>query len=410
MKKTTTTTFITLLAILLLPGVLAAIPSGPALSVSLLRYDPTPAEPGSVIDVYVSVTNEGGSSASQVRLEMIDNNPFSVDNPGDAVKTLPGLPGQESWIGHFKVRTSNDATDGTNYVKVRLTMDDSTAAKDFLFPIIIKSHNPVLSVKSISIDPAVVRPGSEATITILLTNLADSRMKDISVELSTQRTLGATTTLLPFAPIEGTLETRIAALDPHQDATATFRIITQPGADSDIYRIPLTITFSDESGNNYERQDEVGLVVNAEPDLEVYLETVGIYANQKQGDITIKFVNKGLAKLKLVTAEIGESPDYEFITQSRQTYIGTIDSDDYQTATYTLKATADQLNIPVKVQYLDAFNKKYEKQVVLSAKLQESSTNGKGSSSSTVIILVIVVLIVGFIIYRVVRKRRKKKP
>jgi hypothetical protein len=399
---------IALFALLLFPGVSAAIPQGSALSVSMLRYDPLPAEPGDVLDVYFVVANEGGSSGNNVKLEFIDNYPFSADNKEDAVKILPSLPGQENWVGRFKVRISQDATEGTSYVKVRLSIQDSNAEKDALFPIVIKTNDPVVAIKSIDVVPKNINPGTLATITISLENLADSRMKDISVKLSTQKTLGTTITTLPIAPLGDSLEKRVVSLGPGQEAQVSYTVIVEPGAASDVYRIPVTIDYSDESGNDYERSDEIGIMINAQPDLQVYLETLDIFTDKKQGDVTIKFVNRGLSKLKLVTAKLDESADFDVITQSRETYIGNIDSDDYETATFTLRVKTDAIKIPVTITYMDAFNNAHEKNVVLTANLISEKQNGQ-SSTAGIIIVVVIVLIIAFIIYRVVRKRNRKR-
>lgn len=400
---------IALLMLALLQGAYAAIPQGSALSASMLRYSPVPAEPGNIIDVYFVVQNTGGSSANEVKLEFIDNFPFSADNLQDSTKTFPVIPGQESWIARYKARISQDATEGTSYLKVRLTMQDSTASKEYLFPVEIKTNDPVIAIKSVEVSPKNINPGNAATITVTLQNLADSRLKDIAVKLSTQKTVGTTTSVLPIAPLFDSLEKRLINLGPGEETQVTYSIIIEPGASSDVYRIPLTVDYSDESGNNYERSDEIGIIINAEPDMQVYLETVDVYKDSQQGDITVKFVNRGLSKLKLVTATLDPSEDFSVLTHSRETYIGNIDSDDYETTTFSIIAKKDTLNIPLTITYLDAFNEKYEKKVTLTANLLEEKQNGKKSSGSTgIIILAAVVVIVAILIIRRIRKKKKR--
>jgi hypothetical protein len=399
---------IALLLFALLQGAYAAIPQGSAVSASLLRYDPVPAEPGDIIDAYLVVLNSGGSPAEDVVLEFIDNYPFSADNAGDAMKTFPQIPGQESWIAKYKVRINQDATEGTSYIKIRLTMKDSTASKEYLFPVEIKTNDPMIAIKSVEVTPENINPGSTATIRISLENLADSRLKDIAIKLSTQKTVGSTTSVLPIAPLSDSLEKRLINLGPGQETEVTFSLIIEPGATSDVYRIPLTIDYSDENGNDYQRTDEIGIIVNAEADMQVYLETVDVFKDKRQGDITIKFVNRGLSKLKLVTAKLDESEDFSVLTHSRETYIGNIDSDDYETATFTVVAKKDTLNIPLSITYLDAFNEKYEKKVTLTADLLEEKQNGKKSSPIGFIILAVVVVIVALFIYRRIRKKKRR--
>ena len=410
MKKITILPILLVLfALPLVLGLNTIIGSGPSLTTTLLRYDPVPAEPGDILDVYILITNSGGSSAKNLKIEAIGNYPFSIDNTPDATKLIPNLPGQESFLVRYKVRVANDAPEGNANFKVKVTSADDKLSQEELLAIPIKGNNPVISVNRIMLTPETIYPGGKGTIDIYLSNPADVRLRDISVSLSTQSTLGSTTSQLPFAPLGGSLEQRIVSLRPREEAKVSFDIITEPGATSDLYRIPVTITFSDESGNTYTLSDQVGLIIQAEPKLEIYLDAIEVYADQPQGDITFKYVNNGLAKVKLLTTEIMPSEDFELVSHSSTVYVGNIDSDDYETVTYTIKAKkTDSINIPVSIHYLDAFNNPHDIEVTLPVNLITKKEAGLGNGGISPILIIVIIAIIAFVVWRIVKRRKKR--
>ena len=113
---------VTLLTLVLTTGAHAYAGSTQSLNASLLYYEPIPAEPGSVIDVFVQVENTGGSSQS-VSVAFSDTFPFSIDTETDRIKTTPRIPSQESFLVKYRVRVSPDAEPGTNYIKVQYYTD-----------------------------------------------------------------------------------------------------------------------------------------------------------------------------------------------------------------------------------------------------------------------------------------------
>jgi len=78
----------------------------------------------------------------------------------------------------------------------------------------------------------------------------------------------------------------------------TFDLVTLPEADGGIYKIPLTITYTDESGESYSKEDIIGLSVSSSPDLLITIDNSEIGKKTKTGNIVIKIVNRGLTNIK----------------------------------------------------------------------------------------------------------------
>src|SRR5687768_7725514 len=75
----------------------AASVNGPDLNASLLYYEPVPAIPGAVLDVFVQIENEG-ATAREASVEFIDNEPFTLETESDRVKRTGSIPAQESFL------------------------------------------------------------------------------------------------------------------------------------------------------------------------------------------------------------------------------------------------------------------------------------------------------------------------
>ncbi|NJL43750.1 MAG: hypothetical protein HC945_00275, partial [Nitrosarchaeum sp.] len=198
--------------------------------------------------------------------------------------------------------------------------------------------------------------GKSAEVAITVTNLADSRLRDIAVRLNTERTVGSTTTELPFTSRGTSLEQRVDELLADETHTFTFRIIAEPNAASDVYKVPITVTFSDERENDYTYSDEAGLIISAPPVLDAYIDSMDIYSDKRTGSITFKFVNKGLSEIKLLNIELLPTDNYELLSGADHIYIGNVDSDDFDTQSISIRAETDTLEIPVKITYKDSLN------------------------------------------------------
>ena len=106
-----------------------------------------------------------------------------------------------------------------------------------------------------------------------------------------------------------------------------------------------------------------------------------------------------------------ESNDYKIVSSS-QAYIGKIDSDDYDTATFRiyLKRLKDnRAEIPVSYEYMDGNNRKYSVDGSLTLEVYSASELGKGGGSAGIIIFAIIVIAIVYFFYRRWHKKRKKK-
>lgn len=395
---------------LLIPGVLgqtAPVPQGTALSADLLRYEPNPAEPGDTLKVYITISNEGTKPAHGVRVELLENYPFSPASTSQAIEDIGSVPAAESALVVFHAQIDKDAPEGSFDLKIRYRSSANGAWQEERLSLDVATNDAAIAINDIRTEPEVPKPGERATITLEVTNLADSRLRDLAVKLETERTIGSATSELPFTPIGSSLEKRIDEMRASQTRSFSFPIIIDPEAASGVYSIPLEVSFSDERDNDYTYTDEVGLVISAQPMLDVYIDSAEIYTDERTGDVTLKFVNRGLSEIKLLNIELVASDAYTMLSGSPNIYIGNIDSDDFDTQTITITADGDTLEIPVRLHYLDALNNEFDEQKTLRLELTHSSNGSSDIPWIPVLIGLAIIAAAGYWWYRRLDKRKR---
>ncbi len=383
------------------------------LTVTLQSYTPVPAEPGSYITVTFKVLNDGDRTAPSASLEFIDNYPFSVDDDSLKTEDIGLMDHQDDYLVEYRVRIDSAALEGTNYLKIRYTTDDSNdnwVEKEL--PLTVKSVQKTLAINKVDVFPEVVSPGDDAKVDIRLKNMANANLRDVAVQLNLAGTMVGTEYVdLPFAPIGSSIEKRIPLLRSGQSADIGFQLKTYPAAAAGIYKIPLLLSYTDENGNNFSRTDLISVIVNGPTDVLVQIDSSTLYSDGNKGDITFSITNRGFDEIKFLTITLGESDDYTIFSPSKESYLGNIDSDDYETTDFSVrldKPGVDHVEFPVTVTFKDALNRDHAIEKNLTLPLISQADAGKGrSSTGLIIVIVLVVLIVGYVIYR--RKKKTKQ-
>jgi hypothetical protein len=382
------------------------------LNITMLKYEPIPAEPGSYIDVWVNMENLADEDANNAALEFIDKYPFTIERAEEKIEMID-LPAGQSYVAKFRVRVDNDAIEGISKLKFRFTADTGIGSWiEKEFSIDVRTLDAIISINSVEIEPTPLLPGSQASIKIKVKNLADSVLKDVSVKLDFDKTYSAATLLNdpPFVPLGSTSEKKIKLIRGGETSLFVFDIIVYPDAETKIYKVPLTISFYDEVGTAYTQEDLLGIVVEDEPSLIISVSETELTSSKSTGEIRFELVNKGFGDIKFMTVTLEETDYLEVLSTSNKEYIGTIDSDDYETAEFDVRLNADSdvIEFPLKLEYKDALNNNYEETVMVKLNVANQKTNGEGNKTTGIIvtIIIVVVVVIGFFI---IRKRRKKK-
>ena len=395
---------------LFLPSSTAQQIDSAKLDVVMQSYEPFPAEPGSYITIKFRVTNIGSRTAPNVAFELDPLYPFSVDSNEKLVRTFGSLLPGQSVVFDYKVRVDENAVIGSNNLRLKHATDRTNfILKDL--EILVRMTESVLSVSRVYTEPSLMSPGQVSDVNIDLSNLGASALRDIAVRLNLDAPVEAATTQvgLPFSPVGSTSEKRVRMLSGGDTQTLTFRLMTYPNADSRIYRVPISISYSDEAGNIITKTDVVGLLVGSEP--RVVPSVSGVNLNPARTEVSLRFVNRGTIDLKFFNVRLKDSPDFRILSTSDEYYIGRLSSDDFDIASFIISfpSNSDLITLPLEIEYMDANNNEFVEEVFLELDIDSlrtlQSANGKGAGGTLVFIIVLAV--VAFFIYKKVKKKRK---
>ena len=385
----------------------------PLLNVTVAKYEPYPAEPNSYVDVWIKVENIGTQEALNVRMNLMPEFPFSTDANQASSKDFGVISVGNAEIVKFKIRVDKDAVQGTNDLKYNISTGYAQDSWRFgTLDIDVQTSDANLAVVEIETEPEYIAPGSTATVKIKVTNYADSVLKDVTLSLDFSTIRSTTTTLydLPFAPLGTTAEQKISKINPGETRLFQFKIMAYPEATANLYKIPLDISYFDDVGTEYTKEDLIGLVVNSEPELFVSVDDIEAYSVGETGDMILKFINKGLTEIKFLTVTVGESEDFDILSTSNEVYVGNIDSDDYETVDYNIKLlkTGD-IEIPVNVKFRDSSNNLFEQDTIIKTKVRSAKELGTAPNVAGAIITWIIIIGLVVLAFWWFKKRKNKK-
>lgn len=421
MKKRTALIFLALiLAVSLSSARQTVLSEANELRIDLLRYDPSPVEPGKSSDVWFEITNLEDEDWFNFEITLTDGTPKLLDS--DVKKLNFGnLKAGEKITFRFTVTPNKDIIDGDYKLNLGYKSGESKAYMSEPFTIKVKRVNRDVLATDTKVtaiaeqEIGMLTQGEPAELTLTIHNSAEYAMRDITVSLE----LSSDT--IPIAPLGTTSEAKIRIIQPGESTDVSFNLIALPDATSNVYKVPLKIKYYDEIGNNYTKDDLVGLVVDGQPEIHAEVKSNGIYSRFGTGEITLNFVNKGLAKVKFLTVKLGPSKekiailgkefDEYLVLSEEEIYLGDIDPDDDDSADFTLKAmTFDKkLNLPVTIEYRDANNKQHTETLEVELDIHSKKQLGLESSQWWKFILPLILLALFIFEYRHWKKTSKEK-
>ena len=370
---------------------------GSFFTITGLRYEPYPVGPGEQFDLWAKVENKGASETRNATCVLKIDYPFSLYQ-GSLTNSYGKLGSGESTVFQFRLQVDQKAVQGSNELQLWCTEDPSSNVwKIQKIGIMVQTRYSTLNIKNIKTDPAIVPPGKEAKLLITLENFADSAMKDLNVKLDLST--------VSIAPSGEVAEKKIRVLESGGVADLIFNIKALPDAKGGIYKMPFTLTYSDNLGKQYNQTGFIGVEVSSKPELQISVDSTTISKSQKIGEASIKIVNSGLTDLKFATAEILPSENFKLLS-SNVVYISDIDSDDFGTATFKLSVkTNKDFEIPLKLSFRDSLNNEYTENVNVPFSMLSPSEMGQKSIYGTLIPVLVVILALLFIFIRRFRER-----
>ncbi|MBI4439025.1 hypothetical protein HY640_03790 [Candidatus Woesearchaeota archaeon] len=383
------------------------IPQASDIKVTLINQEPVPAEPGEHVILRFRIENLGSDPANDVRFSLVPNFPISIPESESAERNIGTLAGrQKDRVGavvSYDVVVDPAAGEGKADVFVRYSYG-SVDARTGPFNVSIRARQASVIISSAVMSPPEVLPGGSSNLTLMLVNTGKSLLKSVHVKLELS---GSD---LPFAPLGAAQEKSVGQLLPEEPFAMQFGLIALPEASAGVYKIPVKLSYSDQVGKNFTRDDIISMAIGGEPSVMLLVGDGVVLKESETGDLNVQIVNNGLVDLKLATIELEKSPDYEVLSPAR-VYIGDIDSDDFDTTTFKVYFRKNGvIRVPFTVSYRDSNNVEHVGRFVLEPRVFSSSEasdygfEGRGYSG---IIVAVIIVISGLFIYSRFFKKRQ---
>jgi hypothetical protein len=277
---------------------------------------------------------------------------------------------------------------------------------------VIETTSASLVVENVNQDK--LYPGSDASLDIKLKNDFDYSIEDVKLTLIFNQ-ISATGAIDYSKPTQfssvGSSQDSVDEIDDDDGETFSFRIKASNSIEPGDYNLAYQVQYKNDNNTIVTELGSLGIKVNSKTLLDYSLSQQQKVIGMKD-KITLKIINKGFGEVKFVSVQENSRTGYTLLSEEK-VYIGSISSDDYDTASFDIIINKANPTFSALITYKDFENN--DKSQAVSFDLtaytkQKALELGliKKSNAPLVAGIVIFVIILWFIV-RWLRKRRKRK-
>jgi len=245
-------------------------------------------------------------------------------------------------------------------------------------------------------------PGESKEVDLEVENNEDIDIEDVSLRLLLEGT--------SFTSV-GSSEKDLSDLDEDEDDSVSFTLRPSTDIKPGDYNIPYEIKYVDADDNDekYTEKGTFGIRVSAKTEIEFSVYTSDNPIVGETGEITLEIINKGLGEIKSLSVEV--FPQGFDIISKEKIFVGTVDSDDTDIATFDVVFNSEKPILKANIDYKDFDNKDQTETITTPFKVytkEEAIKLGLIQQSNLILyFIIVVVLIIIWIVWRGVRKRKR---
>ena len=317
-------------------------------SVTITDVTPTELHPGDTREVIVTVKNNGGRDARDIRLSFEGTKNVSLVGP-----TVAHINTLNSWCSkevEITVHVKEEAPNGVYPVPVTckwrgyyfdpakgyVATETINVSLGISFNVIGKG---VINIGDVTTDPTDIRPGNEdVEIRAFIENSGEAAAKDIEAKLLCGD---------KFKPSwSGTDRSYIGRLNSGEKGEAIFHIDIADNVESNTYSIPLQIKYKDTKGEEYKVMREINILVKPKPEFEIvsyYTEPANISAGDNGVKLHVRIRNTGSEKAESVSVRSTGEAEVPFDFDVKSDYVGNLKPNEEWTAVLKFDVDTDAL-------------------------------------------------------------------
>lgn len=397
---------IVLIASLMVP-LNASAADGADLKVSILKYDPIPAEIGEYVSVWVKLENLGYAKAKGLSLRMVPDYPFSIDSSTNSQVNIGILTPGNAAVEEFRLFTDTAAKQGTGTFEVWRREDNSDNWFKNEFEIRVGSDSfdskgtIQLSGETVK-EPEVFMPGDEGTVSFTLQNSATDYSITIDEEQYDTNARIQSASLDGVEGIKVTTDTYYGngVIGPGESVDLTYNVEVDEGTPDGTYYLDFSIVGSSHSYNNNWR-----IPIKVDSSSVRVIPSKPLVLENGEGVLEFDVANIHPNMLSSVSVQL-EAEGIEF--SPAEYFIGSMDPDELFTIEINAKAVSEDLSFPadlvINADFRNGMNE-HTQQVDTRQLKHNVVENDSGSGIYIVVLLLIVVGAGAYILY----KRRMEK-
>lgn len=293
-----------------------------------------------------------------------DSDIFHIGNLSDSIVTA-----------YFIINVNGGAKYGIYKIPVRIVTNWGTYMDEIEVKVTSKT---ILKINSVAINgnPAsTVNPGDVFDLTVTLKNVGGNDIKWAKLTLDTNNN--------NIIPINSSLSNSFTNLVSGSYVRTNFNLSIDKNIEPKNQKMSLKIEFEDSLGEQYTQNEEIGLCIVGEPQLEIARKTTNPSTLLAGSDftLTLKIENIGTADADSVKLQL----DSKF-NGDNEAYLGRIEKDDYANGVFYLNTGQTSGKIPCKliITYIGSKGEStIEKNFILSVSPQMPGSQSKSSSKTS---------------------------
>lgn len=269
----------------------------------------------------------------------------------------------------------------------------------FMLALLVAS--PLVSAIVVSgVQAPALTPGKEGSVIVTIKNTFDDNVQDLS--------FGFVLSGTSFIAVGGS-EKSTDELRDGRERDFSFMIKPSYNVKPGDYELPYEISYT-LNGERIPKKGSIGIHVSGTPELRATIEPLTPVVGGKD-TLTLKIINDGLADARFVSVSVvGEGLT---LLSDEEVYIGTVDSDDFETATFDVMYTRERATLVATITYRDLDNQRQIEEARLGVKVytrEEAIERGIITQSYLLFYIgAAALIIILWIVWRTVRKRRKSR-
>jgi len=372
------------------------------LDASIYSYTPAPVTAGDSFELWIQLTNNSNTTATDVTYQLNPEYPFSVADFNNSEKTILAIAPYQTATIKYTINTASDAVDGVHELEFKYKKAGISSYNISKYNIDISGGNAIVDV--IGSDLGKTTIGAESQIKLTIKNLGQKKAKDIFVTLSDSSD--------GIAKVINLKTLFVESLAPNEEKELSYKAIVSKTATNKSYTLPISITYSDADGN-YTTSRSIGLEIEDNPNMIISVLSVGADKSGKlkassDEKIELEIYNTGNIDAESVYVEANSEISNSF----NKYFIGSIEKDNYDSVTLEFKTKAiknENYPLLITVHYKDNNLKEQIKTETITVNVD--STLGQNGSPTKVFsfIIQIILFIVGIAVLIIVVKFLYKK-